>query len=64
MVFKNNVKAYREKLNISQEELSRRLNICTRTIQNIEAGKNTTIEIAFKLKKVLHANNIEELFNQ
>lgn len=63
MVIRNRVKEYRENLNISQEELSRQLNVCTRTVQNIESGKNTTIELAFKLKKILHAKNIEDLFH-
>lgn len=61
---KNNIKLYRELNGITQEDLARKIDISLTQLRNIEKNrtKNPSIEIAIKLKRALHVENIEELF--
>ena len=58
---KNNVKNIRLEKGYTQEELARKIDISWRTLQKIEAGANTTIYVALKLKKALKCK-LEDLF--
>lgn len=55
---------YRKQLNITQEKLSRMIDISLTQMRNIEKGRaQCSIETAIKIKRALGVNNIEELFN-
>lgn len=43
------VKSFRKRDKISQEELAEKLNLSRITIQNLEAGKNFTIDTLLKV---------------
>lgn len=57
------IKYYREKKNITQEELARLIGVSTRTIQNIEKKNNTDVKTALKIAKILE-NTIENIFKE
>lgn len=61
-MLKNNMKEIRKIRKITQEELAREIDVSVRTIQNIERTSNTDITTAYKIKKALKANTIEEIF--
>lgn len=61
---KNRIKEIREKLNISQSELSRKIDITEKTIYNIEKGMDTKLSTAFKIKKALGEKYIEDIWKE
>lgn len=54
----NKVKEYREKENLTQEELARKSDVSRNTISSIETGSNTnvTYEVMEKIAKALNKN--------
>ena len=60
--FNNNLKYYREKNGLSQEELSRRTGISRTYISGIEVGdRRLTLNTATRIAEVLHVNPYELL---
>lgn len=60
--FNNNLKYYREKAGISQEELARRTGISRTYISGIEVGdRRLTLNTATRIAEVLHVNPYELL---
>ena len=58
--FNNNLKYYREKAGISQEELARRTGISRTYISGIEVGdRRLTLNTATRIAEVLHVNPYE-----
>lgn len=49
-------------LDLSQEQLAHKINVTSKTIFNIEKGKDTTMSIALKLKKALQVKSLDDLF--
>ncbi len=61
-LLKNNLRRYRLKRGLTQEELARRLGICRQTIIAIESGRQApSIILALSLAREL-STNVEELF--
>lgn len=59
---KNNIKQYRMKYDLTQEQLAERLNVSRQTIISLEKGRyKPSIQLAFKLSKVFNCT-IEDLF--
>ncbi|WP_315167632.1 helix-turn-helix transcriptional regulator [Metaclostridioides mangenotii] len=59
---KNNIKNYRKKLNLTQEDVAKKLNVTRQTINAIENNKyNPSLELAIKLSRLLDVT-VEELF--
>lgn len=59
---KNNIKNYRKKLNLTQEDVAKKLNVTRQTINAIENNKyNPSLELAIKLSRLLDVA-VEELF--
>lgn len=56
------LKEYREKKEITQKEVTQKINMNLRTYQYIEKRNNTDIITAKKIKEVLGAKTIEEVF--
>ncbi|AID03071.1 transcriptional regulator (plasmid) [Staphylococcus xylosus] len=60
---KNRIREYRKQKGISQETLSKRLNVSRQTINAIENNKyDPTLPLAFKLAK-LFDTTVDELFS-
>lgn len=61
---KNKLKEIRNKNKITQENLARKVDVTTSSIQNIE-NKNYEpgVGLAIKIKRALNVKDIEELFN-
>jgi putative transcriptional regulator len=60
---KNSIRALREQLGLTQEDLAQRLKVTRQTINAIENDKyNPTLGLAFKLAK-LFGRPIEEIFD-
>lgn len=60
--FNNNLKYYRERARISQEELAHRTNISRTYISGIEVGdRRLTLNTATRIAEVLHVNPYELL---
>ena len=60
----NNIKHYRKKLNLTQEQLAEKSDLSVSYIKQIEAGKefkNMTFNTCYKLSKALNIN-LEELY--
>lgn len=60
----NNIKHYRKKLNLTQEQLAEKSDLSVSYIKQIEAGKefkNMTFNTCYKLSKALDIN-LEELY--
>ena len=57
------LKEHRLKMNFTQEELARLLNIPLRTYQNIEKRNDTTVKIAKNIA-VIFGCSIEEIFRR
>lgn len=56
------VKSFRKRDKISQEELAEKLNLSRITIQNLEAGKNFTIDTLLKVLQHFDLlNSIDEM---
>ncbi|MCU5746884.1 helix-turn-helix transcriptional regulator [Staphylococcus sp. SQ8-PEA] len=59
---RNKLKMYRTKEGISQEKLSKKVNVSRQTINAIENNKyDPTLSLAFKLAKVFNIT-VDELF--
>lgn len=59
---KNNIKLYRKKRGLTQEQLSDYLSVTRQTINAIENNKyNPTLELAMKISRFLEVP-VEELF--
>ncbi|REG08555.1 helix-turn-helix transcriptional regulator [Pelolinea submarina] len=59
---KNNIRSYRKKIGITQENLALAVDVTRQTINAIENNKyNPTLELAMKLAKFLDVR-VEELF--
>lgn len=56
------LKEYREKKEITQKEVTQKIKMNLRTYQYIEKRNNTDIITAKKIKEVLGAKTIEEVF--
>ena len=53
----------RKSLGITQEQLAEKVGVTRQTIIALEQGRyNPSLVLAFKIKKVLNAKNIENLF--
>lgn len=62
MEMSNNIKMYRAKYNLTQEELAEKLGVTRQTIIAIEKNKySPTLELAFKLSKLFN-EPIESIF--
>jgi putative transcriptional regulator len=60
---KNKIKEYRKQQGISQETLSKKLNVSRQTINAIENNKyDPTLTLAFKLAKLFNTT-VDELFS-
>lgn len=60
--FKCNLKKYRQLANLTQEELSKIVNVRRETIQRLESGKyNPSIKLAVDISKALNVS-IEDIF--
>lgn len=58
----NRIKEYRAKLNLTQEELARKVNVRRETIVFLEKNKyNPSLKLAHDIAKVFSVN-IEEIF--
>lgn len=59
---KNNLKAYREKNNYSQERLAKELGVSRQTIISIEKGRyNPSLPLALRIAKVFNVH-VEDIF--
>ena len=59
---KNNIKRYREDINITQEELSRKLDISLSQCRNIEKNRSIcSVEVALKIAEILN-KKVEDIF--
>lgn len=63
---KNKVKEYREKENLTQEELSQKSGVSRNTISSLETGTNTnvTYDVMQRLAKALNRKVATIFFNQ
>ena len=60
---KTRIKELRKKLKITQEELAEKTRVTRQTINAIEQGKyNPSLELAYKIKKSLKQEKIEDVF--
>jgi putative transcriptional regulator len=60
---KTNIKEYRARYNLTQEELADNVGVRRETIVFLEKGKyNPSLKLAYDISKVLHTT-IEELFS-
>jgi putative transcriptional regulator len=58
----NNIRFYRKKLNLTQEDMAGKLNVSRQTINAIENNKyNPSLELAIKLSRLLDVT-VEGLF--
>ena len=59
----NNLKFYREKLNINQQDFGTMVDVSRQTISSIERGDySPSVTLALKIAKVLNVS-VEEIFN-
>lgn len=59
----NNIREFREKFNLTQEELAKQVNVSRQTIISLENGRyNPSIILAYKIAKVFK-KSIEEVFD-
>ena len=57
------IKDFRKKLKMTQEELSKIVDVSRQTINALEQGKyNPSLELAYKITKTLKAKKIEDVF--
>ncbi len=60
---KTNISEYRKKLSLTQEDLANMVGVTRQTIISLEAGRyNPSLRLAFDIKSVLKAKNIEDIF--
>lgn len=63
MPLNNNLKYYREKLNINQQDFGTMVNVSRQTISSIERGDySPSVTLALKIAKVLNVS-VEDIFN-
>ena len=64
MLKKNMLKSYREKAEMTQEELAKKLDVTRQTIISIETGKYVpSLSLAFRISR-LFGKKIEEMFGE
>jgi len=62
MKIKNQVREHREKKEITQEQLSRELDVSRQTVNSIENGKyNPSLELALKIAEAFNTE-VEKIF--
>ena len=60
---KNRIKELRARLNLTQDELARKVGVRRETIVFLEKGKyNPSLQLAHDVAKALKAKNIEDVF--
>ena len=60
---KNNLKAFRKKHKLTQQDLSEQLNVSRQTINSIETGKyDPSLSLAFKIANLMSVA-IEDVFD-
>ena len=60
---KTKIKEFRKKLNMTQEELAKFVDVTRQTIISLESGKyNPSLELAFKISRTLKRKKIEDVF--
>ncbi|WP_409199397.1 helix-turn-helix transcriptional regulator [Methanobrevibacter sp. DSM 116169] len=60
---KSKVKEYRQKLEITQQELGDKAGVARQTINSLENGKyNPSLILAYKITSILGLDNIHDLF--
>ena len=60
---KTKIREYRKKLKMTQEELANKVEVTRQTINALEQGRyNPSLELAYKIAKVLKAKKIEDIF--
>jgi putative transcriptional regulator len=60
---KTKITELRKKLKLTQEKLSSKVEVTRQTIISLEQGKyNPSLELAYKITKVLKAKKIEDVF--
>ncbi len=60
---KNHIKELRARLNLTQEELARKVGVRRETIVFLEKGKyNPSLQLAHDVARALKAKSIEEVF--
>lgn len=60
---KTKILSLRKKLKITQEQLAEKVEVTRQTIISLEQGKyNPSLELAYRISKVLKAKKIEEVF--
>ena len=63
MPLHNNLKFYREKLNINQQDFGAMVSVSRQTISSIERGDySPSVTLALKISKVLNVS-VEEIFD-
>ena len=63
-IFSNNIRHYRKKINMTQEELAELCDLSTSYIKQIESGKeykNVSLTVILKISKALDVN-VDQLF--
>lgn len=60
---KTRIAEFRKKLKLTQEELATKVEVTRQTIISLEQGKyNPSLELAYRITKVLKAKKIEDVF--
>jgi len=60
---KTKISFFRNKLNITQEELAKKVGVTRQTIISLEQGRyNPSLELAYKITRALKAKKIEDIF--
>jgi putative transcriptional regulator len=60
---KTKIAFYRNRLNITQEDLAKAADVTRQTIISLEQGRyNPSLELAYKITKALAKKRIEEVF--
>jgi putative transcriptional regulator len=62
LILKNRIKEHRGRLNITQDELSKRIEVDRMTINNIETGKTTPSVITALLIASIFNVSVNEVF--
>lgn len=62
LILKNRIKEHRGRLNITQDELSKRIDVDRMTINNIETGKTTPSIITGLLIAEVFSVSVNEVF--
>lgn len=60
---KTRITEYRKKLKLTQQDLADKVEVTRQTIISLEQGRyNPSLELAYKITKVLKAKKIEDVF--